>query len=75
MLRHTYTACHVLVIITICVYGEAMQFCAELNYVLQAICYSYSGVYGDRGGTVAKLLRYKSEGLWFDPSWCHWIFH
>ena len=29
----------------------------------------------DRGGTVAKVLCYKSEGRWFDPSWCQWIFH
>ena len=27
---------------------------------------------GDRGSTVVKVLCYKSEGLWFDPSWCHW---
>ena len=27
-----------------------------------------------RGGTVVKLLCYKSEGRWFDPSWCHWNF-
>jgi len=25
----------------------------------------------DRGGTVTKVLSYKSEGRWFDPSWCH----
>jgi len=24
--------------------------------------------------TVVKVLRYKSEGRWFDPSWCHWSF-
>ena len=24
---------------------------------------------------MAKVLRYKSEGCWFDPSWCQWIFH
>ena len=30
---------------------------------------------GDRGSTVVKLLCYKSEGRWFDPSWCQWIFH
>jgi len=30
---------------------------------------------GDRGNTVFKVLCYKSEGRWFDPSWCHWIFH
>jgi len=23
---------------------------------------------GDRGGTVVKVLRYKSGGRWFDPS-------
>ena len=28
---------------------------------------------GDRGGTVVKVLCYKSEGRWFDPSYCHWI--
>jgi len=28
----------------------------------------------DRGGTVVKVLCYKSEGCWFDPSWCHWNF-
>ena len=25
--------------------------------------------------TVVKVLFYKSEGRWFDPSWCQWIFH
>ena len=29
---------------------------------------------GDRGGTVVKVLCYKSEGLWFDSRWCHWNF-
>jgi len=29
---------------------------------------------GVRGGTVVKVLCYKSEGRWFDPSWCHWNF-
>jgi len=27
---------------------------------------------GDRGSTVVKVLCYKSEGRWFDPSWYHW---
>ena len=27
-----------------------------------------------RGGTVVKVPCYKSEGRWFDPSWCHWNF-
>ena len=29
---------------------------------------------GDRGDTVVKVLCYKSEGPYFDPSWCHWNF-
>jgi len=29
---------------------------------------------GDRGGTVVKVLCYKSEDRWFDPRWCHWNF-
>ena len=32
------------------------------------------GVEGDRGSTVVKVLRYKSEGRWFDSRWCHWNF-
>jgi len=31
-------------------------------------------VCGDRGSTVVKVLCYKSEGRWLDPSWCQWIF-
>ena len=30
---------------------------------------------GDRGSTVVKVLRYKSDGRWFDPRLCQWIFH
>jgi hypothetical protein len=29
---------------------------------------------GDRGGTVVKVLCYKSEGRCFDSRWCHWNF-
>jgi len=29
---------------------------------------------GDRSSTVVKVLCYKSEGGWFDSSWCHWNF-
>ena len=29
---------------------------------------------GDRGGTVVKVLCYKSVGHWFDPRWCLWNF-
>ena len=27
-----------------------------------------------RGGSVVKVLCYKSEGRFFDPRWCHWNF-
>ena len=42
------------------------------------ICYLHHATHnltGDRGSTVVKVLCYKSEGRWFDPSWCQWIFH
>ena len=29
---------------------------------------------GGRGGVVVKVLRYKSEGRWFESRWCHWNF-
>jgi hypothetical protein len=29
----------------------------------------------DCGSTVVKVLRYKSEGRWFNPRCCHGIFH
>ena len=29
---------------------------------------------GDRGSTVVKVLSYKSEHRWFDPSCWHWNF-
>ena len=31
-------------------------------------------VHWDRGSTVVKVLCYKSEGRWFNASWCHWNF-
>ena len=39
-----------------------------VNYICTSI------VRGDRGGTVVKVLWYKSEGRWLDPSWCQWNF-
>jgi hypothetical protein len=32
--------------------------------------WSTGGTMGDRVSTVVKVLRYKSEGRWFDPRWC-----
>ena len=29
---------------------------------------------GDSGSTVVKVLRYKSEGRWFDSRWFRWNF-
>ena len=29
---------------------------------------------GDLGGTVVRVLCYRPEDRWFDPSWCHWNF-
>jgi hypothetical protein len=29
---------------------------------------------GGRGGTLVKVVCYKSEGRWFDSRWCNWKF-
>ena len=34
----------------------------------------YNVLQGDRGGTVVKVLCYKSDHRWFDSRWCHWNF-
>jgi len=38
--------------------------------VIMRVCYMTE----DCGGTVVKVLCYKSEGHWFDSIWCHWNF-
>jgi len=44
-------------------------------HILEDISPQYDSYLGDRGSTMVKVLCYKSEGRWFDPSWCQWIFH
>jgi hypothetical protein len=43
------------------------------SYNIYKFIYIY--IYWDRGSTVVKVLRYKSEGRCFDPRRCHGIFH
>ena len=40
-----------------------------------ALICAYWSYSEDRGSSVVKVLCYKSEGDWFDPSRCQWIFH
>ena len=49
---------------------------AVLNYSLNVLkCIVLrTNLLGDRGGSVVKELRYKSEGRCFDSRWCHWNF-
>jgi hypothetical protein len=30
------------------------------------------GIMAECGGTMVKVLCYKSEGRWFHSRWCHW---
>ena len=43
-------------------------------FAVSTVSFLYFEHCGDRGSTVVKVLCYKSEGHWFDPSWCHWNF-
>jgi hypothetical protein len=40
-----------------------------LNLILFMSVHTFH--WGHRGVTVFKVLRYKSEGRWFDSRWCH----
>jgi len=44
-----------------------VSFCCLLLCLLKLMACKRDG-----GGTVFKVLCYKSEGCWFDSSWCHW---
>jgi len=55
-------------------YETTKQFLVSVNKTKQYIIIIII-IIGGRGGTVVKMLCYKSEGRWFDPSWCQWIFH
>ena len=44
------------------------------SFICEIMCELNFANHGDPGGTVVKVLCYKSEGRWFDPSWCHWNF-
>ena len=44
--------------------------CLTTRIIFSEYCVSL----GNRGSTVVKVLCYKSEGRWFDPSRCHWNF-
>jgi hypothetical protein len=46
----------------------------ELTNAKNLVLHSSNFASGDRGSAVVKVLCYKSEGHWFDPSWCHWNF-
>ena len=56
---------------------RAKTFIAFITLIGPAINILADAVFGTgifywyRAGT----LRYKSEGRWFDPRWCHWNFH
>jgi hypothetical protein len=53
------------------------NFCEKCIYIhthTHTHIYIYTHTHGDRGGTVVKVLSYKSEGHCFDSRWCQWNF-
>ena len=65
--RHSFEALH-------CI-SEKLKIFIECGWYVIVVSYSgFLGSDGDRGGTVVKVLCCKSEGRWFDPSWCRWNF-
>ena len=46
--------------------------CINLSFTkMNTLFVLLTSLYRDRGSTVVKVLYHKSEGRWFDPSWCH----
>ena len=45
-----------------------------LLFITVTFLFRSKDVLGDRGSSVVKVLYYKSEVRWFDPSRCHWNF-
>ena len=56
--------------VSIAVSRLELHFLWQRNHVLETVL----SVCWNRGSTVIKVMCYKSEGCWFDPSWCHWNF-
>ena len=50
------------------------QISGRIAAMLQVQFVQLINTKGDRGGTVVKVLCYKSEGRWFDRRRCHWNF-
>jgi len=65
-----FGSCHVEVVTV-----HAMKTYKECRGVAPLILNLSTRLSGDRGSTVVKVLCYKSDGRWFDPSWCQWIFY
>ena len=51
-----------------------MKCCRQIEETFLKIIHKILFIGAGRGSTVVKVLCYKSEGRWFDPSWCHWNF-
>ena len=62
---------HVVRIFVCCVYSTVKPlWWQELPKIIGQYLYIITYILRVLGGTV-KVLCYKSEGRWFDPSWCH----
>jgi hypothetical protein len=68
-------------VMCVCGYVGVMVICALEFTVFYVVCTVFlvlfrlcTFIIGDRGGAVVKVLRYKSEGRWFDSRWWHWNF-
>ena len=52
----------------------ACNIVTSLSNKCRNVTYAGTSVRGDHGSTVVSVMCYKSEGRWFDPSWCQWTF-
>jgi len=56
---------------TSCEQVTVLPFILEVSWVNRLKYFSsFISIIEDRGSTLDKVQCYKSEGPWFDPSWC-----
>ena len=64
---------YIYIYIYICIYGGPRYIYIYIYMGTAVYIYIYINMV-DRGSTAIKVLRYKSEGRWFDSRWCHYNF-
>ena len=74
---HLQAMWHLITHFTLYIFRVINTYKSKIYFQLVALVHIYktaTPTRADRGSALVKVLCYKSEGRWFDPSWSHWNF-